>query len=245
MTIDVIVSWPRWIDYPVFRRMINLSKRNFNKTIISFTGLTDNQVMETYIRDVVPFQVYFTLPTGERGDWRNVAVTNALAVSDAEAILFLEQDFFTREPRLFFHKLSCALNEGHEFVGFKEAGRIHPACLLVSRAKLNHTTLDFSAGEAGHDHFWFVTKELGALMTEFKSLESLGLARGRDWWHMNGLTHNYDLVRRGEPVTYEKARFALYNLIALRIGSHPDFESLMEKCVRLVQPEGLVFGGMG
>lgn len=244
MTIDIIVSWPRWADYPVFRETMRLSERNsYNRLIVSFTGLTDNQVMEAYVRGMLLYAA-FTLPIGARGDWRNVAVNNALAVSDAGHVLFLEQDFFIRVPGLFFHKLSCALNEGHEFVGFKEAGRIHPACLLVSRDKLEHTTLDFSAGEAGHDHFWFVTKELGAI-TEFKSLESLGLARGRDWWHMNGLTHNYDLVRRGEPVTYEKARFALYNLIALRIGSHPDFESLMGKCVRLVPPEGLVFGGMG
>lgn len=241
MTIDIIVSWPRHLDYPVSRQLLLAAREHYDKLIVSFTGLMDNQIVETYVRKSLPAAV-FTLPTGERGDWRHVAMTNALAVSDAEAVLFLEQDFFVREPDVFFGQLGDALRGGCEFVGFKEAGRVHPACLLVSRDKLEQTAMDFSVGK-GQDHFWRVASELAALV-EFRTLESLELTRGRDWYHMAGLTHNYDLVRRGEPVTYYPTRFALYNLICLRIGSHPEFEALMRKCAGLVPPERLVFGEM-
>jgi hypothetical protein len=238
--IDLITVWPRHLDYPLFRRLVSRNRSHYQRLIVNFTGLTTSQTIEQYVRETL-HHALFTTPTGAQGDWRHEATLRGLELSQAPYVLFIEQDFLIREPGLFFGRLQEAITGGKSLIGFKEHGRVHPACLLVKRDLLERTSKDFSAGEAGHDHFWCVTSELEAL-AELVTLEVLGLERGRDWLHLAGLTHNYDLMLRGSPVNYYPTQFALYNLVCLRIGSHPEFVGLMERCVGIVPVEGLMFG---
>ena len=47
--LDIIVSWPRDMDYPVFRQLMTRTQPYYNRLIISFTGLTGSQTLERYV----------------------------------------------------------------------------------------------------------------------------------------------------------------------------------------------------
>jgi len=187
---DVIVCWPKDIYYPLFISQMNRDRDLFGRVIVVMTKAeTDRDFSE----DIVINDCIVLEAKDEPGDWRNTATKAALARSNSERVLFLEQDFFYK--RDFIEKL---LELDHNMIGFKDDNRFHPACLLVKKKALSGIKLDFSANPPKHDHFGAVTSQIAG-----ETFEELGL---ENWHHLSGLTYNYRIPqayhKRDEFYTY-------------------------------------------
>lgn len=227
---DILVTWPRNMDYPLFRLWLDRNKQKYNKLIVSWTGVEENEIHKSigYLLD--PSKSIFI--DGERNDqyaddWRNAATNSGLDASTSEWVWFLEPDFFM-EPDMLY-SLSEAM-ETNNCIGFHEANRLHPACLLVKRDLIEKTSRNFSADHARQlDHFCIFTEEVERLCTP-TLIDSFGVA----YYHMQGVTHNYSLLRQGEKIGYKPDEFYLYNQKCLELQPKQCifFQEIMEKIER-------------
>src|SRR3990167_4296391 len=94
--IDVITQCCIYNDYHLYRKMLKKYRNKFNKIILYASrhhGVLD---LENHLRETIPetwvsTEIDWTTPGI---DWRQVETEPCLEESDAEWILFLEQDFF-------------------------------------------------------------------------------------------------------------------------------------------------------
>lgn len=207
---DCLISWPKHIDYPLFRYNLKRFKPYFNEIYIAFTDMAQEQDYSQFLIEELFMTAQCKVLPRVAGtkDWRNEAMRTLLEKSDASHVLFLEQDFLIRDERFFEVLLS---QTEYDFVYHKEGERVHPACALVKRASLNQTSKDFSAKPPAYDHFGLVFNQLIGL-TNHTDLEGLGLHDKEDYFHLNGLSQNYV----AEPY-YQPEQFLTYNHYALNL----------------------------
>lgn len=200
--IDVIVLDPETISYPVFTKQLARFMPFFKQiSIISTQNITN-------------------------GEWRTVATNEGIDRGKSEWILFLEQDFFFTSKFLF--KILGAKKD-YDAIGFWEANRLHPAFLLIKREWVNKTSRNFSPdGARVLDHFGIFSEELVQKGAKIGELEKdLGLLMREDWYHMQGLTHNYNLCRDGNlaPI-FKRDEFQTYHKYARMTDPNlPDIHS--------------------
>lgn len=206
MKIDLITVQPKWVDYPLFRKLIKENRGLFNKVIIVFTDQTgekdiSNEVMEKMKHDDVSFMISPQLQSGE--DWRHVATTLALNLSDSDWILFFEQDMFPKEG--FWERLFAGMVQ-YDVVTIATGDRLHPACFAIKREILDKTCKNFAPDYVSVDHFGMIQRDLE---TKLKGTKILILPEYL-YYHMNGLTNNLWLKEHNETPNYKPEEFEDY-----------------------------------
>lgn len=236
--VDTVTIHPRSIDYPLWREQLEWYSPYFEKNIVCFSGGTVWD-FSSFVREVMnPVKTIFVEsrnPTGEE-DWRNVAVNQALEQSLSEWVLFLEPDFFWRDQ--VFLNTVFELTKIYNVLSFWEANRLHPAFLLVKRELIEKTRKDFGTIPDKLDHFGKFSQDLKNL-TEIGELDKLGFTMGKDWYHMQGLTHNYNLCRDGNlKSVFKRDEFATYNSFCLKAHTklNPLFKEFMEAVNTMLLP---------
>lgn len=208
--IDIITIHPRGLDYPVWRRQLRDYREYYNNVIVAFEGAG---TFEDFVRESVD-GVFVDTFIGE-GEWRDVAVNKALDKNNTEWVWFLEQDFFWKDKH--FVETLLESTKTSDAIGFWEANRLHPSCLLVKKDFINATPRDFSPQPDVLDHFGKFSQSLSNIKACIKTLSELHLEPKKDWYHMQGLTHNYNLVRSGEvEKIFKRDEFLTYNYLAPR-----------------------------
>lgn len=206
---DVIVSWPRNCDYPLWRQYIRENRTLFNEIIVAFTETHHGDDYRHFVKNET-FKDHvqcFDAPLPKEGeDWRNVAIHSALIHSyNADFIWFTEQDFFPHKDFWpWVHK------QNNSIFGVMQGTRLHPCCILINRRELEKTSKDFSANAPEWDHF-------GKLQIDF---ENMGMGwqviPNRLYTHFNGLSHNFRLIAEGNPPNYQADAFYKYLRQCLR-----------------------------
>lgn len=214
--IDVIVSWPQHIDYPLWRRFLNFNRKRFNKVIIVFTQMNMGKDYRDYIKQQLS-NVTFIDNDEVSGDWRNIAVNKGLKYSTSEWVWFTEQDFY---PRTVFFKQMEEKMKDNQVVGVLQETRLHPCSLLIKREILDKTSKDFSASPPEYDHFGKIQQDLLKLGAKVTTIDP------EYWYHMNGLSQNIYLLQTGKEPNYQPQEFKTYCETCLNEPNHPDFYQL-------------------
>lgn len=132
---DVIISWPKSCDYPLWRKSITENRIYFNEVIIVFTETHQEPDYTEFIKkNLTPYHIQFVTPpqTPPGEDWRHIAVTQALLHSyNAEWIWFTEQDYIISCPPCYINEAKAAAEKGYEIMAHYEGTRMHPASILI------------------------------------------------------------------------------------------------------------------
>lgn len=226
--ISLIVTWPDNLDYPLFRKFL-LDHPELNP-VVAITP----KYMELNFTDFILKHVSgsFVVEPGA-GDWRDVAMKQALKRATTEWIWFLEQDFFFKDVDAFINLLSA----GRDAYGIVQGNRLHPCSLMVKRDVLLKTSLDFAAKPPEYDHFGHVTQDI-MRNYEWGQLAEFGLIEGRDWYHHAGLSQNYNLVQEGQEPNYNRENFLVYNrsTITPTVPQDPRYLALAQQAEEMIAP---------
>lgn len=202
---DIIISWPRNCDYPLWRQFIREQRKRFNEIIVVFTDTFENDDYSTFVRNVMfPDHVIFVdnPPVKSGEDWRDIAIHQALLHSyNAQWIWFTEQDFFVKPG--FFEKFYKHVDQGDEVIAVYDGPRMHPCSILIKREALNKTRKNFGVVPNVSDHFSLIQKDLEGQAKIYKMPINL-------YFHMNGLSSNFSQVERGGMPNYQPAVFNKY-----------------------------------
>lgn len=222
--IDLIVTWPTHLDYPLFRQLIKKDRKQFNKVFVVFTEMNAGTAdYKQYIKEAMAKdRVTFVEPEPSKAgsDWRNVAINSALPLSDSEWIYFCEQDFIPAEG---FWREVHDLQTRVDVFGHYQGDRLHPCCLFIKRELLDRTKKDFGADpDNGFDHFGKLQRDLG------KQNCIIGVVKSNLGHHMNGLSQNLFMLQKGEEPNYKPPEFEEYCNECLYLDMPPDLRELME-----------------
>jgi len=186
---DIICCHPKDILYPWWMWRLNKDRDLFGNIIIIMTQTAEDNDRDytNYLQSNMAKATIVKKYCDNGADWRNAAINEGLKyLSNAESILFLEQDFLVKDG--FFKKL-LEQGRGYGSVVFRQGNRFHPACLLTKKKIVNKTKRDFSVQRDIGDHFYKFSREIKDLGT-WTNLYELDLP---DFYHMSGLTQNYRL----------------------------------------------------
>lgn len=222
MKVDLIISWPKSMDYPLWRDYIVRRTGRFNKIIIVFTETSEgidysDGIIEHLKNASKKFLFIHSGPVDPNEDWRNRAINQALTYSTAPWVWFTEQDFFIYDDDAFWRTVE-EQQDGHDVIGYHEGDRLHPACMLVRRSAIDKTRRDFGIVPGVLDHFGKFVLDLQDQGVCIFTLPYQG-RRTPDqlFYHMNGLSHNLSLVQRGEKPVYKHEEFDRYLTISLMV----------------------------
>lgn len=231
---DLIVSWPRHTDYPLWRQQIHDNRDLFAKVIVVFTDMNVQKDYREWIKMVMKdddISFVDSDPVASPDDWRNIAVNTGLKYSDSEWVFFTEQDFFWREG--FWDAVKVYMADA-DVVSVDVDGRMHPCCIFIKRKLLNeHTRKDFGVVPNMSDHFSKIQEDL---QDQPKEWMPAGL-----YTHMSGLSQNMFLLTcrkffgkdPREVMTYPK-EFKKYceDCLKVVVPMHRDFEEMFNEYIR-------------
>lgn len=228
---DIIISWPRNCDYPLFREFIRLNRTQFNQVNIVFTGMKQPSDYSGFVREdmFADWCLFIESPeyTG-REDWRNVSVNEGLRHSlHSEWVLFLEQDFFMK-PGFWEAVQGMAIH--NDVIAVLEGDRMHPAFLMMKRTILNKTSKNFGAQPPEYDHFGQIYRDLYNMEKE-NQVKIKYIDRSL-WLHMAGLSQNWYLLSSNQQPNYKLDEFEAYLMDCLEASEvklHPTFIELATK----------------
>lgn len=207
---DVLITWPSGIDYPLCRLQLTKYRSYFNRIIISYYehGKPD---FIPFLKRAHPDWDWVQSPQTSVS-WRETAVLKGLEKSEADYVLFTEQDFFWKNEN--FLKKTFEAAEKWGTVGIRQGTRLHPCYLLTRRYILNGTSLDFSARGQHQDHFSGVSQDIFSL-DSLADLSNLGLFFGRDWYHFSSMTWNLFRIKdQNCREFHEPENFLIYNYLS-------------------------------
>lgn len=211
MKIDLIVCWPRNADYPLWRQQLRDDRDKFAKVIIIFTETNMGENYRGFVREAMKDDdvIFIESPQLLPGqDWRNVAVNQALAISDAHWVFFTEQDFFWKSG--FWDEVDVATRTiGMAYIGVMDGPRLHPCGLFVNKIALELTRKDFGIIPDKLDHFGMIAEDLEQAL-ERNSLFTKRILDPKLWVHMAGLSHNLRLMSEGEKPNHSVNEFNDY-----------------------------------
>lgn len=199
MKIDIISQICVFNDYPIYRHNLAKYRDKFNKIILypsRHHGVID---MEEHMRKTFPetWITGHTIDWTTPGiDWRQAETEPCLELSDAEWILFLEQDFFCDDWDKLFKDVEREIDNGAEMIGWYDNNSlfyIHPCFLLIKRELLDKTQKDFRAHPEiqGSDHFAMITRDAEKLGAKIVKLQDIGYKEWDNCFHLGGLTYPY------------------------------------------------------
>lgn len=203
---DVILTWPRNADYPMWRLFIRQNRAMFDKVIIAHMETNGGYDYRRFIEPVMQRDqitwVPATTPTGDQ-DWRNIAVNNCLGYSGAEWVWFTEQDFYPLDG--FWDDVRAAIDQGADVVGVMDGGRLHPCSLMVKRSVLDRTSKNFGIEPGRTDHFGIIQRNLSDLKV------TTAIVSDDRYKHYAGMSHNWHLCADlGQPPNYKQGEFVDY-----------------------------------
>lgn len=225
MKIDLLLSWPRNCDYPLYRQYIINNRSRWNQVIIAFTESFQGEDYRSFIEESLwNYGITFVQPMPNLADdWRNVSTNAMIRNSSAEWVYFSEQDFYISDD--IWNQL-LNFTKSHDVIGFKDGdSRFHPASLLIKRNVLELTSKNFGIVEGVSDHFSRIYNDLDGL-----AISMLNLPQLADF-HMNGLSHNLTLLYRGEEIYYKPEEFKAYLADTLKasVPLDPRYKALVER----------------
>jgi hypothetical protein len=230
MVTDLLLSWPRNCDYPVWRQFLRDNRTKFNEVIIAFTETNQGDDYRDFIRNAMfdDYVLFLDAPQpdykiGE--DWRNVAINSMLLHSyNAPWIWFTEQDFYPGEG--FWEEVEKLENEGCDVIAVYQGNRMHPCCIFIKREALQKTRKDFGIIKDKADHFSKIQEDIEA------SGLKIGILNPGKYQHLNGLSHNLVLLGLGEAPNHQiEAFFAWLNeCLAVSVPIHDRFRQLADNC---------------
>ncbi len=227
MKSSVIIVWPDSFDYPVFRSKLPELLSKVDEVLICFTQHGDYPMRLWLQQQMKHDKVSFLdAEAGSvfEGDWRNQATNLLLSKSKGEIIISLEQDFVIKDYGVFFNKVNRALHLS-DVVKIQDGERFHP-CFLAWKKTLTPRDVDFSAMGSNKDHFYDMTEKLIKQKINIVELEDIDLFRGRDWFHIAGLTENYFASK---PY-YDLDTFYIYNDKCQKIPTNEYWQQQMKRC---------------
>lgn len=200
---DVVVSWPKNNDYPVWREMMRSNRHRFGQIFVVFTETNDGTDYSQFVKKAMePDGIEFLAqPPVRDKDWRDVAVNEALRHSFSTWVFFTEQDFFFKDG--FFEYVS-QVEKHYDVVCVMDKERMHPCGIFMKRDDLNKTHRNFGIVPGVSDHFSLIQKDVNRL-----KLKQIAIPE-KLYTHMNGLSHNFTLLKRGEEPVYKPQEFKNY-----------------------------------
>lgn len=229
MNIDLIVTWGRNCDYPLWRNWIHQNRLSFKKVIVVFMETNMGDDYRDFIKlamavDNITFIQSPTLLPNQ--DWRDVAVNEGLKNSNAEWVYFTEQDFI---PKGFYMgRLAVMMADKYDCIGAYDSGRLHPCAILAKRELIEKTSKDFGIKESQYDHF-------GLFQKEVEELCRVGRIPQESYKHYNGYSHNWRLLSEGQPPNYEPQEFinSLYESLLLAVPLNPKWVEIATRGVNM------------
>lgn len=222
---DVIVTWPKNCDYPLWRQFIRDNRSRFNKVIIAFMEPNSGYDFKPFIQEAMwQDNIKFLdapIPRAGIDDWRDLAVNASLLQSQSDWIWFTEQDFY---PCFGFweHEIQWSENNKCDVIAAYQSTRMHPCCMFVKRMALDKTHKNFGIVPDKTDHFYLIQKDLednGA---------KIGKIDPKRYHHYNGLSHNWRLVSEGGEANYQTDDFVdwLKQSLTVNVPQCPEFERI-------------------
>ncbi len=225
---DIIVSWPRNCDYPLWRQYIRDHRAQFNEIIIVFTETNQGEDYRQFVTDAMLPDHVLTVWEYQRDgrmDWRDQAIKAGLVHSyNAPWILFTEQDFLPNDHDTFWRHIEVEMIEtGAKVICAKDQERLHPCFMLFDRRALNQLSLDFGIVPDKLDHFGLIQKQLDVMNESQVWYTTLP----NDLYsHMNGLSHNMTLVSQGGYPNYKPTEFTQYLQSCTQVSVPLDYRFL-------------------
>lgn len=217
-----LITQPIHLDFPIFRYNMARFQKYFSSIWIALSNhYVADQDLGNFVRAQLPFANFLEVKR-TRDDWRNDAVNTMLDHTENEKyILFLEQDFLIKDDS-FFERV---FKDDIDFAYYKEDQRVHPAFVLIKRELVDKTSKNFSAWPPG-DHFYKFFQELPPGI----DIEHLGVKNREDYYHMAGLSQNYQNFKYDEPF-FKPNNFLVYNRLslALPVPRHPLFDQIQQQ----------------
>jgi len=213
-----LITWPLHLDYPVCRYNLERFKDYFSSIWIAFSNHHQEIDLSNFIRAQLPFANFVEVER-TRDDWRDDSVNTLVDKTQNERyLLFLEQDFLIKD-HTFFDKV---FKEDLDFICYKEEGRTHPSFALVKRELVDKTSKCFAVSLPG-DHFYKFFQEL----PEGVNIDTLGVINKEDYYHMAGLSQNYQCFKYGDPF-FHPNNFLYFNWKSLQlpVKKHPLFNGI-------------------
>ena len=217
---DLLITWTKHCDYPIFRAILAKYRDFFGKIVILFSEHMQFPYYDHFLRDSLEElgNIEFIDPVDIIGfDWRNVATNELLKHTDSEWVCSVEQDFFCRDWNEILEKIE-EKSKDYPFLGWaaksgKESFYIHPSFFFIKRELLDKTDKDFSARD-GEDHFGWITRDVELLGEPIYDLEAdfkCTVATSSDMFHLGGVNNNYLNSHNPDFVFYRPEEFAIYN----------------------------------
>lgn len=235
MKLDVIVAWPKNNDYPLWRLFLSENKEVFNKVYVVFTeapqGDDYSEFVTSELSKIDNVVVLNSPPLKPGQDWRDVAVKEAFKHSRADWVWFTEQDFEAKGG--FFKEVEKMVNDGYQVMAAYQQTRIHPCSIFIKRDLLIKLTLDFGIVPNKLDHFGLIQKQIEEMGVD------VGKINPNNYYHYNGLSHNFNLLNMDQEVVYEPVVFARYLAACLEapVVLHPKFTELAKKAISAYLPQ--------
>lgn len=202
-SVDIIVSWPRNCDYPLWREFIRKNRTRFNEVIVAFTETNRGADYRPFIREAMfPDHVQFVdAPFPRPGqDWRNIAVNHALLHSyNSEWVWFTEQDFYPLDG--FFENVEELEEKGCDVIAVYQDKRLHPCSIFMNRKTLQLLNKDFGIVPDKLDHFGMIQEQLEQMGVV------IGSVKPQTYWHLNGLSQNWSLLEAKDEPNYQVQDF--------------------------------------
>jgi len=215
MITDLIVTWPRNCDYPLWRQFIRDNRTRFNEVIISFMETNQGEDYRLELTEMMRNDYVLTIQppliiAGE--DWRNASINSALLHSyNAPWVWFTEQDFFPKDG--FWEEVQRMQDEGCNVIAVYQGDRMHPCCIFMKREILNKTHKNFGIIPDMADHFSLIQKDLESIDDSI-----IGVISPKLYTHMNGLSHNWSLLVSGQMPNHNPDQFFDYLMSCSRLN---------------------------
>ncbi len=230
---DLLITWIKHCDYPIFRSFLRKRRGFFGKIIIYWSEHFRDMYYDKFIQDDLKDlgNIQF-IPNIEYKygieDWRNIATNRMLQETNSEWICSVEQDFFAKDWDKLLNSITDA-SKNFDLLGYKgyqgqaehqasylTGNYVHPAFWFMKRELLEKTTKNFSADtEKGCDHFGLITREIEKMKIPIWYTQDNGFPE-EDAFHQGGINMNY--LEFGKPgfVLHRPKQFFLYNFWSMR-----------------------------
>lgn len=216
---DLMITWIKHADYPIFRATLKKYRDFFGKVIILFSEHNRFPYFDHFIQSSLSdLDVTFLDPKeyvyGVE-DWRNVSTNEMLKYSTSEWVCSVEQDWFSTDWKRLLDITINAMPTSDLIGWWQSAGKyIHPGYWFMKRESLEKTNKDFAAHD-GLDHFGWITKDAERLGMKITTLQDLGfncdVSPEADCFHLGGVNQNYLEGLKDDYVFHRPAIFFIYN----------------------------------
>lgn len=228
---DVIVSWPKNSDYPLWRQFIRDNRNRFAQVVVVFTETHDGRDYSAFVKKSMAGQAITFVDSpivGSGQDWRDVAVKEGLKFANtSEWIWFTEQDFYPK-PGFFEEIFENPAEMLTEVFAAYQGERMHPCSILIRRKTLAETKMNFGIDPGRLDHFGLIQEDIYRINAVIQPIHP------DLYHHYNGLSHNFRLICDGQPPVYQPAEFFYYLRESLDadVPLDPDFVEIAKKWVK-------------